>query len=60
MNDIRIFNNDEFGRVRTAIINNNPMFCLSDVCKILEIKNVSDCKSRLKIDGAVMPRSLTG
>ena len=51
MNDIRIFNNDEFGRVRTAIINNNPMFCLSDVCKILEIKNVSDCKSRLKIDG---------
>lgn len=48
MNDIRIFNNDEFGRVRTVIINNNPMFCLSDVCKILEIKNVSDCKSRLK------------
>ena len=51
MNDIRIFNNDEFGRVRTVIINNNPMFCLSDVCKILEIKNVSDCKNRLKIDG---------
>ena len=51
MNDIRIFNNDEFGRVRTVIINNNPMFCLSDVCKILEIKNVSDCKSRLKLDG---------
>lgn len=51
MNDIRIFNNDEFGNVRTVIINNNPMFCLSDVCKILEIKNVSDCKNRLKIDG---------
>ena len=51
MNDIRIFNNDEFGRVRTVIINNNPMFCLSDVCKILEIKNASDCKNRLKIDG---------
>ncbi len=51
MNDIEIFNKEEFGRVRTTIIGNDPMFCLADVCKILEIKNVSDCKKRLKTNG---------
>ncbi|MCD7724922.1 MAG: phage antirepressor KilAC domain-containing protein [Clostridiales bacterium] len=53
MNEIEIFKNSEFGEIRTAVVNNEPMFCLSDVCKILEIKNVSDCKSRLKEKGVV-------
>lgn len=51
MNEIKVFDNAEFGEVRTTMIGNSPMFCLADVCKILEIKNVSDCKSRLKADG---------
>lgn len=51
MDEIKIFNSEEFGKVRVTMIGDNPMFCLSDVCKILEIKNVSDCKSRLKTDG---------
>lgn len=51
MNELRIFENSEFGSVRTTRRDNEPYFCLSDVCKILEIKNVSDCKSRLKKDG---------
>ena len=34
-------------------INNIPFVCLADVCKILEIKNISDCKGRLKQDGVV-------
>ena len=51
MDEIKIFNSEEFGKVRVTMIEDNPMFCLSDVCKILEIKNVSDCKSRLKTDG---------
>lgn len=53
MNELQIFKNSEFGEIRTAVINNNPMFCLSDVCKILEIKNVSDCRSRLNEAGVV-------
>lgn len=32
----------------------NPMFCLVDVCRVLEIKNVSDCKSRLDQRGIVL------
>lgn len=51
MNEMKIFNSEEFGKVRVTMIEDDPMFCLLDVCKILEIKNVSDCKSRLKVDG---------
>lgn len=53
MNELQIFNSSEFGEIRTAVINDNPMFCLADVCKILEIKNVSDCRSRLNEAGVV-------
>ena len=52
-NNIQIFNNPSFGEVRVAEVNGEPMFCLADVCKALDIKNVSDCKSRLKQDGVV-------
>ena len=32
---IQIFNNPSFGEVRVAEVNGEPMFCLSDVCKVL-------------------------
>lgn len=32
-NSIQIFNNPQFGEIRTAGNSNNPMFCLADVCK---------------------------
>lgn len=35
MNDIQIFKNPQFGEIRTADTADNPMFCLSDVCKSL-------------------------
>lgn len=35
MSVLQIFNNEEFGEARTAVVNNEPMFCLSDVCKAL-------------------------
>ena len=47
-NELKIFTNKEFGQVRTVLKDGELMFCLSDICKILEIKNVSDCKTRLK------------
>ena len=53
MNKLQIFRNEKFGEMRTAEINNIPYVCLVDVCKILEIKNISDCKGRLKQDGVV-------
>lgn len=53
MNELSVFKNEEFGEIRTVVIDGNPFFCMTDVCKILEIKNVSDCKSRLRKDGVV-------
>ena len=50
MNDLQIFNNGEFGEVRTAVINDEPMFCLLDICKALEIKNATDVAKRLDED----------
>lgn len=50
MNELQIFNSEEFGDIRTVTIDNEPMFCLSDVCKALEIKNATDVAKRLDAD----------
>ena len=34
-NLIQVFNNPQFGKIRTAGTADNPLFCLSDVCKAL-------------------------
>lgn len=51
MNELKIFNSKEFGEIRTVTVNNEPMFCLADVCKDLEITHVTDVKNRLNKDG---------
>ena len=53
MRNLTIFKNEDFGDIRTTLVDNQPYFCLADVCRILDIKNVSDCKDRLKKDGVV-------
>ena len=50
MNELQIFNNEEFGSVRTITNDNETMFCLSDICKALEIKNATDVAKRLEED----------
>ena len=35
MNDLKIFNNPEFGDIRTITINNEPYFVGKDVAEIL-------------------------
>ena len=48
---IEIFKNNDFGAVRILKDEKGePWFVLSDVCKILDIKNVSDVKNSLDID----------
>lgn len=49
---MRIFDNPDFGRVRTIVDEfNEPWFCLSDVCKCLGITNPSTVKNRLIPEG---------
>lgn len=55
MNNIQIFENPDFGQVRVVMTESNePLFCLADVCKVLEISNPSQVKSRLDSDGLQM------
>ena len=47
MNEIQVFNNPQFGAVRTAGTADNPMFCLADVCQAIGITNARNVKGRL-------------
>lgn len=59
MNELQIFNNQEFGQIRTTMINNEPYFMLADVCRVLEIKNSRDTLTRLNKKGVVITDTLT-
>lgn len=50
-NDIKIFKNEDFGKVRVAEIDNEPWFIAADVCKILDVSNSSMALNRLDDDG---------
>lgn len=50
MNDLKVFENSEFGEVRTVVIEGEPMFCLADVCKALELANSRAVADRLDED----------
>lgn len=51
MNEIKIFENPAFGKIRTAGTSEEPLFCLADICRVLGINNATDAKKRLKEDG---------
>ena len=38
---ITLFQNPQFGEVRVSELNNEPIFCLSDVCKILDLQGAA-------------------
>lgn len=39
MNELKIFNNEEFGQVRTIVIDNEPWFLGKDICTVFGDKN---------------------
>lgn len=50
MNEIIRFENEEFGTIRTMIVNNELWFVSVDVCHALDIKNSRDAIGRLDED----------
>lgn len=46
MNEIQIFNNPEFGQVRTLEENGTVLFCGSDVASALGYRNTKDAVSK--------------
>ena len=49
-NKIEVFKNEQFGEIRTTLIENEPWFVAVDVCRALEIGNSSQAISRLDAD----------
>lgn len=50
MSDIKIFENNQFGEVRTLKRNDQVLFVAKDVCNSLDIKNTTDTVKRLDDD----------
>ncbi len=46
MNELQVFNNTEFGSVRTTVIDGEPFFVGKDVAKILGYRDTSDALKR--------------
>lgn len=57
-NEIKIFKSERFGEIRTAGTSEEPLFCLADVCKVLELGNPSQVKTRLD-DGVISNEVIT-
>lgn len=50
MNDITIFNNPEFGGIRTVTVGDEPWFVASDIAKVLGYRMASDLARRIDED----------
>lgn len=57
MNEIKIFDNPQFGQIRTAGTPEEPLFCLADVCRVLDLQT-SRVKYRLE-DGVISSNPIT-
>ena len=58
MENVIIFESDKFGQIRTAGTSEKPLFCLKDVCRVLELQ-VQNTKNRLNPKGVNLINSLT-
>jgi len=50
MNELQIFNSNEFGQIRTVTKDNEPWFVATDICKALELSNPTMATQRLDED----------
>lgn len=48
MQDLTIFKNENLGEIRVIIIDNEPLFCLADICKVLGIQNPTHVANAIK------------
>ena len=45
---IQVFGHPQFGEIRVTGTSDEPLFCLVDICKVLELNNTSMAKRKLK------------
>lgn len=58
-NELQIFESQEFGQIRMVQLNNEPYFCMADICKALELSQPSKVKERLNKKGVNSIPTLT-
>lgn len=56
---VSVFQFQSFFDVRVQLINNEPWFCLPDVCAVLDIQNVAQLKNQLDAKGVCKTYTLT-
>lgn len=50
MSELRVFENEKFGQVRTVLLEGNPWFVAADVCRALDVSNSRQALTRLDED----------
>lgn len=50
LNELQIFEKEDFGSIRTITVDGEPWFVASDICKALEIQNVTQAVQKLDDD----------
>jgi anti-repressor protein len=50
LSNLQIFKNEDFGEIRVVELNKEPWFVATDICKALDIKNVTQAINRLDED----------
>lgn len=57
---LQLFENPEFGQVRVIVNNSNePLFCLADICRVLDITNSRNVVGRMDEKGVHSIDTLT-
>ena len=49
-NEVKVFENSQFGKIRVEIIGGEPTFCLIDICNAIDISNSRNVKERIDSD----------
>ena len=60
VNNLTVFNNNQFGEVRTVSIDGNPWFVAADVCRALDLSDTGKAVGRLDEDEPPESRKETG
>ena len=50
MQNLTIFKNENLGEIRVVFIDNEPLFCLADICRALGIQNPTDTANAIKAE----------
>ena len=54
MSELQVFNSEQFGDVRVFMQDNEPWFIAADICKVLEVQNITQALERLDRDERAM------